>query len=82
MKCIDSANPNGNPDAKQAKGKQNTTGKASDKKTESETGKGSQGREPLRYTAARVGTHSPGPGIIPGGLSDPPRIKGAFRSPP
>ena len=39
MKCINSANPNGNPDAKQAKGKQNTTGKASDKKTESETGK-------------------------------------------
>ena len=40
MKCIDSANPNGNPDAKPAKGKSNnTTGKASDKKAESETGK-------------------------------------------
>ena len=31
MKCIDSANPNGNPDAK-ATGKPKTTVKASDKK--------------------------------------------------
>ena len=31
MKCLNSANPNGNPDAK-AKGKPKTTVKASDKK--------------------------------------------------
>ena len=37
MKCINSANPNGNPDAK-AKGKPKTTVKASDKK-DSKTGK-------------------------------------------
>ena len=40
MKCINSSTPDGNPDAKAAKGKSNnTTGKASDKKAESETGK-------------------------------------------
>ena len=37
MKCINSATPNGNPDAKMAKGKSSTTGKDSEKKTE--TGK-------------------------------------------
>ena len=37
MKCINSSTPDGNPDAKLAKGKSSTTGKASEKKTE--TGK-------------------------------------------
>ena len=39
MKCINSATPNGNPDAKANLKKKTTTGTASEKKTESKAGK-------------------------------------------